>query len=103
MLNYVTIISRLSRLSRFLATAVCEFRNLTENLVICLRLFIEFYNNALRRQAASASPLQKEIGSVCSGERVREAMRGREGDSARAKESGRERRRFVYILLLITN
>lgn len=69
--------------------------------MICLRLFIEFYNNALRRQATSASPLQKEIGSVCSGERVREALRERE--TALEQESGRERRRFVYILLLITN
>lgn len=96
MLNYVTIISRLSRLSRFLATAVCEFRNLTENLVICLRLFIEFYNNALRRQAASASPLQKEIGSVCSGERVREALRERETALEQIRAAGSVDASYIF-------
>lgn len=50
------------RVSHVFATAVCEFRNLTENLVICLRLFIEFYNNAPLRLAATATETANSVG-----------------------------------------
>lgn len=71
-----------------LATAVYEFWNLTENLVICLRLFIEFYKRLAQRRLRRSRKRQLAAERNRARERQSEKEREREGALTSAAACG---------------